>query len=219
MVCGEQKSCRQYFIVNGDPIFNSPTKQLQNIKEGSYAYLWIRYTGILKRDVSNHATTLTHTSYINRCRNDPSTTTTAATTTANATSTTTTNTPPVSHKIDYALALDLKRRPRMNRMGTEEIVIHNRKQAQQLEKVLILHTAKLWGWKDDSLHSKRRMRIARAVCRQVSYDYGYKNTFSAAMLPSWESKLMNALDNGNSQQPLSPAHCGTVSYCKRIEGK
>ena len=63
------------------------------------------------------------------------------------------------------------------------------------------------------------MQIARAVCRQVSYDYGYENIFSADMLPSWESKVMNALDNGNSQQPLSPAHGGTVSYCKRIEGK
>ena len=57
------------------------------------------------------------------------TTTDDATTTATTTTSTTTTTP-LNHKIDFEFKLDFERRPRMNQRGTEEIVIHTRKQAQ-----------------------------------------------------------------------------------------
>ena len=85
----------------------------------------------------------------------------------------------VDNDIEFALALDLERRPRMNRSGTERIEVHRRKQACENEKMLVLHIAKLWGWKDESLHPRRRMKIARATCTQVAYDFGYAKPLSA----------------------------------------
>ena len=38
------KPCCQYLICNSKPIYNSPIKQLQDIKGGNFAYLKIRYT-------------------------------------------------------------------------------------------------------------------------------------------------------------------------------
>ena len=116
--------------------------------------------------------------------------------------------------------LDLDLRPRMNRQGTAEVVVHSQKQAKENERMMVLFTAKKWGWKDPSLHSKRRKRIARAACRQVAYDYGYQKELAAAMLPKWESLLHNAIDTGevsDSQNPLSPQHSGTKAYCQKVE--
>ena len=74
------RSC-EYFICNGKPIYNSPTKQLQEVKKGHYNYLRVRYAGSLKREVSSHATDLAHALYMNRCDNDDTTTTTTTNTT------------------------------------------------------------------------------------------------------------------------------------------
>lgn len=56
------------------------------------------------------------------------------------------------------------------------------------------------------------------MCCQVAYDYGHENQLSAEMLIKWELLLMDVVDNGNSQQLLSPNYFSTVSYCKKIEG-
>jgi hypothetical protein len=76
--------------------------------------------------------------------------------------------------IAYALALDLEREPRLDRAGVNEIEIHKRNQVNEQERVMILFTAKLWGWQDPSLTKRKRMRIAMAACRQVAYDYGHR---------------------------------------------
>ena len=80
----------------------------------------------------------------------------------------------VEPQIQFTLALDLGRRPRLNRCGTSNIIVHKQKQARQVEMLMIVTTAKLWGWEDDLLNPKRRVRIARAVCKQVAYDHGYE---------------------------------------------
>ena len=115
------------------------------------------------------------------------------------------------------MALDLERRPRMNRSGTERIEVHGRKQACENEMMLVLHIAKLWGWKDESLHPRRRMKIARAACTQVAYDFGYAKPLSAVRLRFWESILNNAIADGTSQEPLSPQNGGSIKYCDKIE--
>ena len=219
MIRGKRTNCRQFFICNGKPICKSPTQQLQEIKKGNYNYLQVRYAGCLKREVSSHATDLTHALYMSRCDND-TTTTTTTTTTNNNTDTTpiASNTTPVNHKIDFAFTLNFERRPRMDRNGDEEIKVHERKQPQETEKTYALLTAKRWGWQDNSLHSKRRMKIARAVCRQVAFDNGYEKPFSASRLRFWEEKLAKAIDDGTSPNPLSSKHRGTVGYYEGIEG-
>ena len=58
--------------------------------------------------------------------------------------------------MSFALALDLDRQPRMNGQGTAVTPVHDRKQARENERMMVLFTAKQWGWKDPSLHCKRR---------------------------------------------------------------
>ena len=216
MTGGKPKMSRQFFICNGKPICKSPARQLQELKNGNYNYFRVRYAGSLKREVSSHATDLTHALYMSRCDND----TTTTTTNNNNTDTTpiASNTTPVNHNIDFAFTLNFERRPRMNRNGDEEIQVHERKQPLETEKTYALLTANLWGWHDNSLHSKQRMKIVRAVCRQVAFDNGYAKPFSASRLRFWEEKLAQAIDDGTSPNPLSSNHRGTVGYCEGIEG-
>ena len=54
----------------------------------------------------------------------------------------------VKEQIDFALTLNLKRRPRLTGSGDKEITVHQRKQANDQEKGRILYIASLWGWKD-----------------------------------------------------------------------
>ena len=49
----------------------------------------------------------------------------------------------VEPQIQFALALDLGRRPRMNRSGTTQIVVHKQKKARQVERLMIVTTEKL----------------------------------------------------------------------------
>ena len=43
---------------------------------------------------------------------------------------------------------------------------------------MILSTAKLWGWHDATLNTRRRVWIACAVCQQVAYDHEYEQTMT-----------------------------------------
>ena len=176
MIGGKPRRSRQFFICNGKPIYKSPTQQLREIKKGNYNYLQIKYAGSLKREMSLHVTDLTHALYLSRCDNDTTTTTTTTTNNNNNNNNNTdttpiaTNTPPLNPKIDFAFTLNFNDRPRMDQFGDKEIKVHKRKQPQETEKTYALLTAKQWEWQDNSLHSKRRMTIAWAVCRQVAFD-------------------------------------------------
>ena len=88
--------------------------------------------------------------------------------------------------------------------------------------MMILFTAKRWGWKDPLYTARFRKRIARAACRQIAYDHGYAQAFSHNALPAWEGRLNNAIDEGlavSSENPLSPRHCGSTKYVAMIESQ
>ena len=87
--------------------------------------------------------------------------------------------------------------------------------------MMILSTAKLWGWLDDTLESRRRVRIARAACRQVAYDHGYKQPITHSMIMSWEETLCDAVTHGTTNVAndiLSPKVGGSKQYLDSIEG-
>jgi len=98
--------------------------------------------------------------------------------------------------IAYGLALDLEREPRLDRAGVNEIEIHKRNQLNEQERVMILFTAKVWGWQDPSLTKRERMRIAMAACKQVAYDYGHRKTLGYTRLPIWEAEVNKAIATG-----------------------
>ena len=61
-----------------------------------------------------------------------------------------------------------------------------KKQARQVERLMIVTTTKLWGWDDDTLDPQRRVRIARAMCQQVAYNHEYEHPIIHYMILKWE---------------------------------
>lgn len=117
----------------------------------------------------------------------------------------------VQSQIEFALALDLSRRPRLSRSGAVAVLIHSRSQANERERNIVLHTAVQWGYQDPLLTNAARQRIARAACRQVAYDFGFLKDLAVTRLPAWYSELRKSITHGDSKDPLSPSHSGTLS--------
>ena len=69
---------------------------------------------------------------------------------------------------------------------------------------------------------KRRVRIARAVCKQVAYNHGYEQPITHTninMLSKWEQSLRNAVMNGSenvANDVLSPQVGGLKQYLDMI---
>ena len=214
MIGGQRRRSHQYFLCRGKPKFSSPAKQLREVASRNFPYHQLRNrTPGLIQSVVSHAATLLEQNYLDRvaaARIAETNTTTNLDTDTNKS---------VHHVIDFALALDLDRRPRMNRMGTEIISTHRKVQADQIARLMALKTAELWGWKDDSLDGRRRMRIAKAACRQVAYDFGYEKTFTGSRLTVWELSLADGISIGTTQKSLcSPENGGSEAYVDKIEG-
>ena len=83
----------------------------------------------------------------------------------------------------------------------------------------VLHTAKLWGWQDESMDCKKRMKIARAACQQVAYNFCYAMPFSASRLSAWDNLMRTQVDDSMTQdEASSPKHGGRKKYTDIIEG-
>lgn len=123
----------------------------------------------------------------------------------------------VKQCVNFALALDLDRRPRLSRSDANQIQILESKQADERARNLVVHTAVLWGWKDPYITWKQRTLIAKAACKQVSYDLGYKCELAYTALPRWFAKLHVAIERGELIDPMSPSHSGSVKYLDTIE--
>jgi hypothetical protein len=95
----------------------------------------------------------------------------------------------VKEQLDFALTLNLKRRPCLTRSGDKEITVHKRKQANDQEKGRILYIASLWGWKDPQKTYAERQRTAMAACNLCGYDFGFGNTLAYTRLPVWDGEL------------------------------
>ena len=77
---GKNKVAAQDFICRGRPIFNSPTKQLQKVHAGIFVYHQLSHLpgGVIRREVTAHATTIIRTNYIERVAAAEAAATTAA---------------------------------------------------------------------------------------------------------------------------------------------
>jgi hypothetical protein len=123
-------------------------------------------------------------------------------------------------QIDYALVLDLERRPRLSRSGNIQIEIHQRKQARKEDRNRALQYALLWGYANVYLSPSERRKIAKAACRLVAYDHGYQQPLAHNMMPAWEGQLRDVLEKGEeSESCTTPKHAGSKSYVSQIEAK
>jgi hypothetical protein len=124
----------------------------------------------------------------------------------------------VKEQIDFALTLNLKRRPRLTRSGDKEITVHKRKQANDQEKGRIHYIASLWGWKDPQKTYAERQRIAMAACNLCAYDFGFGNTLAYRRLSVWDGELEKSLETGEGAgNCLSPKHAGRNGYTAEID--
>jgi len=93
----------------------------------------------------------------------------------------------------------------------------NRVRADERARNHVLHTATLWGWRDPYNTIKERMRISKAACNQVAYDFGYPKPLAVMMLPYWYSKLNDSFSLGEDIDPLSPFQAHKNTYTDDIE--
>jgi hypothetical protein len=123
-------------------------------------------------------------------------------------------------QIDYALALDLERRPRLSHSGNVNIQIHNRKQARKEDRNRALQYALLWGYANPYLSPFERRNIAKAACWLVAYDHGYQQSLAHNMMPAWEGQLQDVLESGEESEGCTTLkHAGSKSYVSQIEAK
>lgn len=119
--------------------------------------------------------------------------------------------------MDFALALDLNRKPRLSRTSATPLQIHNRRQANERERSIVLHTVKLWGWHGPMVMYKKRRKIARAVCNQVVYDFGFAHSLAVTQMHQWFGELYRCINEGKDTDPLLPLHSRSKTYVLTIE--
>lgn len=102
----------------------------------------------------------------------------------------------IEKMIEFALALNLNDMCRMDTLGYNFVSVHERQEANEKERIAVLNTATIWGWKDPVNSFRRRQRIARAVCRRVAYDSGFRNDLETSQLPAWENLWIRSLEEG-----------------------
>ncbi len=91
-------------------------------------------------------------------------------------------------------------------------------QATDKARDFALNLANKWGWNNPLYTYKERRELAQAVCRQVSYDFGYKKQFGWTRLFVWEQKVDKAINSGDVSL-LETKRPGRKSYIDTIESK
>jgi hypothetical protein len=121
-------------------------------------------------------------------------------------------------QIDYALALDLKRTPRLSCSGSKFISIHNRKQADKEDRNRTIQLAYWWGYTDPHLTAEQRKRIAMASCHLVAYDNGFSIPLLHTSFPAWHKAVQEAFRSGeNTKEATTPKYASRQSYISKIE--
>ena len=145
---------REYFICRGEPYFSKPVYQVKERMKGSFAIGELQSLGNLGRAIARHATIIRATSLYRRLgvsdqedsTNNKENTRTKPTDEEHQQQMMLNLQSDVENAISFALALDLDRRPRMNRQGTGVIEIEKSlRQAREKERLLVIYTAKKWG--------------------------------------------------------------------------
>jgi len=143
----------------GDPKYNNPTDQWKAMASGAYSFVEYQMSPKqvqLRRELRAAAKEILFenaTSRLKESQAKGNENTKEARDCADASK--------FEAAIDFALeGLDLERKPRKDRHSSDKVItVHNRKQANERERMIVLHTAYLWGWKDGSLTKRERVRI------------------------------------------------------------
>ena len=209
-----------WFVSLNTPNYRSPKLQIDAITSKQFAFNSLRYYDrndtSLKNDIVNQSMCLLN-NFLSTNVNEVETVADAEE--VNEPTETPTVLSKIEGEINFALTLDLTRRPRMIRSGVGEVELHQRAQATDLERTMVLFTAKRWGWMDPMITQKMKQRIAKAACMQIAYDYGFLKPLAMTQLPRWNLLLNQSIEQGvlKRDNPLSPLHSGSNKYIDAIE--
>ncbi len=105
-----------------------------------------------------------------------------------------------SHRaVNNALKLKLSVLPHFSRDGKSIITIHPRKQANAVERNIIILTCLSWGYNTPNLPRHVRDKIAKAASLLVAYDCGFLCILAASQVGrNWMKNFSNYLETGNT---------------------
>jgi hypothetical protein len=154
-----------WYISLGDPQYNKPVHQLKAIKEKKFAYMEYRHSpqdDALRRELRTLSKKILLDKAQSRLDSARKVHTNKEVLDYVLKQNGFRNASKFEEAIDFALhGLDFERHPRLDRVGVNEMKLHNRTQASERERTMVLFTATLWGWKDPSLTKSRRFEIAK----------------------------------------------------------
>ena len=211
-----QYKTKQYFMCKGKPTYSSPAKQILATKMDVFHYEHLRYLTrsdrSLKSKLEDHIDLTQNITYTELVTVEEDRIITLDTTPLISAATEAfipsppsliirTAPPPLSHKYEdqiiAALSLDLRRYPRPSRYNVNtNIPLQKTQISTQAIRLLILVTAKTWGLNHYTATYAKRMRVARAASRLISYDNGYLFEFSIRSIMRWESEVTTKIQKG-----------------------
>lgn len=113
--------------------------------------------------------------------------------------------------MSYSLKLDMEQSPRLTRSGAKEIETHKRKQASHIERNQVLQFCFAWGYRDPLVSYQERLRIAKAACKVVAYDCGFKTTLAHTRVAAWYAEWRKMYEDGeDAPNCVAPKHIGSV---------
>ena len=97
--------------------------------------------------------------------------------------------------------------------------MQDRKQANQVDCQTILLICTQLGYNNKLNTWEGKKEIAEAVCRIVSYDYGFKKVLAMTQVATWMKKFANDLTIGLTKTFLDMKHNGTISYTVQVQSR
>ena len=86
----------------------------------------------------------------------------------------------------------------MSRHGDNEIRKHNKKVASVQERDTVLKLIYCWGYNEPQKSYKERLIIAKAACRMVAYDAGFKFPLAYTQVAKWDDKFQQYRKDGEN---------------------
>lgn len=116
--------------------------------------------------------------------------------------------------IDFVKTLDFSRPERMNRHGEKALPTACNNDFNGEQRLLALHYAFEWGWKEASSTNQRK--IAEAACRLVAFDSGMRRAPKGTTLCAWVDDL-HLMMRGEGSKRTGRGRKVESSYCDTME--
>lgn len=82
-----------------------------------------------------------------------------------------------------------------------EAIIYDKKRSYEIQRIMIIFTAKNFEYNDEARTKKDKIVIVQAARRQVSYNYyGFSADLAFSRVSKWDGDIFVCIDNGLAEQ-------------------